>query len=57
MIYQGKVKVHTERDGNILLIGVDGTTFISTFGYGDEARQLAQHLANLWNKSIGVNEL
>lgn len=56
MIYQGKVKVHTERDGNILLIGVDGTTFISTFGYGDEARQLAQHLANLWNKNIGVNE-
>lgn len=49
-MYQGLVKVHTGLDGNILVIGVDGVTFIATFGYGEEARELAHHVVNLWNK-------
>jgi hypothetical protein len=57
MIYGGLVKTRVSPHGEIDLIGVDEKTFIATFGYGDEAKELAQYVATLWNmqkKSEGL---
>jgi hypothetical protein len=47
-----QVKTRVSPTGQIDLIGIDGKTFIATFGHGEEAQKLAQYVANLWNSKI-----
>lgn len=51
-MYSGKVKIRVSNNGEIDIIGIDGVTFIATFGHGEIAQILAQHCVNLWNKNV-----
>lgn len=51
-MYKCFIKIHVSRSGSISIIGADGMTFIAEFGYGEEAKELAQYVVNLWNKEI-----
>jgi len=48
-MYAGSIKVRISGNGEVDIIGNDGTTFIATFGYGPEAKELAQKVVDLWN--------
>ena len=52
MIYTDRVKVLISNAGEVDIVGVDGKTFIATLGYGEDAKEIAQHIVNLWNAAV-----